>query len=209
MSPTAVWLGAAPCPPWASVCSSGLYHRGLGQAVTVPPPHPLQEPAVLAGAEPREPLGWKGAGGGRGAWGLSQLDSPLILSKDASPQGGGRLGPDIKGPPPLALSRAPCKVTGSRRMTLSPGPKLRLGERKRRTPGSPLRGLWLNPARPSLMPQSALSPRAGLRAASLGDVVRAWPWAWASPHGQGTRPLGPLPPSLQGAPELGAHGDTE
>lgn len=51
-----------------------------------------------AGAEPGEPWGWKGGGGK--AWGLSQLDSPLILSKDASLPGGGRLGPDIKGPPP-------------------------------------------------------------------------------------------------------------
>lgn len=54
------------------------------------------------------------------AWGLSHLDSPLILSKDASPQARGRLGPDIKGPPVLALSREPHKVTGNRRMTLCP-----------------------------------------------------------------------------------------
>lgn len=71
----------------------------------------------------------------------------------------------------------------------------------------PPQGLWLNLA----LAAAAVgpSPHAGLPAASLGDVVRAWPRSWASPHGQGTCLLGPRPPSLQGAPELGALGDTK
>lgn len=70
---------------------------------------------------------------GRGeAWGPSQLDSPLILSKDASPQGRGRLGPDIKGPEPLALSWEPCKVIGNMRMTLCPSPKRKTWENEKK-----------------------------------------------------------------------------
>lgn len=71
------------------------------------------------------------------AWGPSQLDSPLILSKEASPQGRGRLSPDIKGPEPLALSWEPCKVIGNMRMTLCPSPKARLGKMKRRISWQP------------------------------------------------------------------------
>lgn len=87
--------------------------------------HTPQQPALLAGTEPAEPLAGK-------AWGPSQLDTRLILSKDAAPQGGGRLSPDIKGPPPLALLWEPCKVIGNRRMTLCPSPTRTTWEKEKK-----------------------------------------------------------------------------
>lgn len=120
-----VWPGAAPCPLWASVSSSGLYHRGLWPDCDGPTGPSRSLPSQLEWSQ--------GSTWGEGeAWGPSQRDSPLIRSKDASPQGGGRLGPDIKGPAPLALSWEPCKVIGNMRTTLCPSPKRKTWENEKK-----------------------------------------------------------------------------
>lgn len=119
-------------------------------------------------------------GGRRGTWGLSQLDFPLILSKDASPQGGGRLCPDIKGPPLLVLSRAPCKVPGSRRMTLSPHEAKTWGKEEK-NPWQPSEELWLTPASPH-------SCRSQSSSHALGCVQPAWGMWCMHDHGPGPLP---------------------
>lgn len=87
----------APWPLWASESPSGLYHRGLGQAVMVFPPPALPGAVVPAGVELGEHMRWARPGD------RLSLTPLLILSKDASSRGGGRIGPDIKGPARLVL----------------------------------------------------------------------------------------------------------